>query len=71
VTVDPPSPAADKKIVVMVAGKRLAAVAGGQLRNSNPTRQNPANFLEGGNDTPPAFTKQPSSTTFNDTVMYK
>lgn len=70
-TVDPPSPAADKQIVVMVAGKRLAAVAGGQLRNSNATRQNPANFLEGSNTTHPTFTRQPSSTTFNDTVIYK
>jgi len=70
-TVDPPSTAADKQVVVMVAGKRLSGVAGGQPRTSAANRQNPANFLEGGNDSHPTFSRQTGSSTFNDKVMHK
>lgn len=68
-SVNPPSTAANKQVVVLVAGKRLAGVADGQLRSSLADKQNPANYFEG-NYTLPAFTKQPRSTTFNDTVVF-
>lgn len=70
-TVDPPGASADKQVVIMVSGRRLPAVAGGQPRTSTVDWQNPANYLEGGNDTHPAFSRQSGSTTFNDTVVYK
>jgi hypothetical protein len=68
-SVNPPSTSANKQVVVLVAGKRLAGVANGQPRNSLADRQNPANYFEG-NYTLPAFTKQPRTTTFNDTVVF-
>ncbi len=64
-TVNPPSAAATKQVVVMVSGKTLA----GQSRSSATDKQNPANYLEG-NATLPVFTKQPRSNTFNDTVVF-
>jgi hypothetical protein len=67
-SVNPPSAVADKELVVLVAGKRLSSVAGGQPRSGANT-QNPINYFEG-NYTLPAFTKQSSSTTFNDTVVF-
>lgn len=70
-TVDPPSAAPDKQVVVIVAGRSLPAVAGGQLRNTTARRRSAINYLEGGNDSPPTFTQLPGSTTFNDTVKFK
>lgn len=70
-TINPPSPTADKKVVVILAGRRLPAVAGGQPRITAANQQNPANYLEGGNGAYPTFTQQPKSTAFNDLVGYK
>ena len=70
-TVNPPSAAADKQVVVMVSGRRLPAVAAGQPRTSTANWQNTANYLEGGNAMHPTFTRQSATTTFNDTVVYK
>jgi hypothetical protein len=70
-TVNPPGATPDKRFVVMMAGRQLPGVAGGQPRANNPDRQNPVNYLENGNDSAPSFTQQSSSTTFNDTVRYK
>lgn len=66
-TVAPPSAAADKKFVVIAAGRRLS----GQLRTSTLNQQNPVNYLEGENTNDPIFTQQPGSPLFNDTVLYK
>jgi type II secretory pathway pseudopilin PulG len=69
-SVNPPSPATDKQIVVIVTGKRLAGVSGGQPRVTPMEKQTVTNYLEGGNGLNPTFTKQPNSATFNDTVIY-
>ncbi len=71
VTVDPPSATADKRVVVIVAGRRLPAIAGGQPRASTADKQDAANYLEGGNDAYPTYTRLPGSATFNDFVTYK
>ncbi|MGH8602912.1 MAG: hypothetical protein ACREXR_09130, partial [Gammaproteobacteria bacterium] len=42
-TVNPPSPVADRQVVVIAAGKRLAGVPGGQLRNSGTDKAIPSN----------------------------
>ncbi len=67
-SVNPPSAAANKEVVVLVAGKRLAGVASNQPRSGVADKQNPANYLEG-NFTWPTFTKPSVSATFNDTVV--
>ncbi len=69
-TVDPPSSAADKQFVVMMAGRRLGLPLG-QPRAGASDWQNPANYLEGSNTSYPTFTKQPTGPTFNDTLRYK
>jgi type II secretory pathway pseudopilin PulG len=70
-TVNPPSAATNKQVVVIVAGKRLSGVAGGQPRATLANRSDAANYLEGGNDTHPTFAQQPGSAAFNDTVLYR
>jgi hypothetical protein len=67
-SVNPPSATANKQLVVLVAGQRLAAVAGGQPRVTSANKQNPANYFEG--NMPPLFTRQPRSALFNDTVVF-
>ena len=67
-SVNPPSAAANKQLIVLVAGQRLAAIAGGQPRVTSANKQNPANYFEG--NTPPIFTRQPRSALFNDTVVF-
>jgi len=69
-SVNPPSATPDKQVVVIVSGKRLAGISGGQPRDA-ANKQTAANYLEGGNDLHPAFTRQSSSASFNDTVVYK
>jgi hypothetical protein len=67
-SVNPPSATADKKFVVIVAGKKLA----GQSRSSNWDKGTLSNYLEGGNangNTP--FEQSPLSTIFNDTVVFQ
>ena len=71
VTVNPPSATADKQFVVMVAGRSLPGASPGQARNSNALRRKPENYLEGeNNNSDSLYTKQPGSTTFNDTVVF-
>ena len=65
-TVNPPSSTADKKIVVIVAGKKL----GGQLRTSNMDKGTLSNYLEAPNSGgATTFSQGTPSATFNDTVV--
>ncbi len=67
-SVNPPSATADKKFVVIVAGKKLA----GQVRSSNADKSTLSNYLEAPNNggaTP--FAQGASSATFNDTVVFQ
>jgi hypothetical protein len=77
-TVNPPSSTAGRKVVVVVAGRSLAAVAGGQPRATATDRSNIANYLEdinalivpnSGSDF--AFTQQPMNASFNDFLLYE
>jgi hypothetical protein len=74
-TIDPPSAAADKRFVVIVGGRRLSGVAGGQPRASIANKSNPANYAEGQNDwlaTPSdTFTEQPLSATIYDRLRFQ
>lgn len=69
--VDPPSTAADKQIVVIVAGKRLSGVAGGQPRVTTGDIGNSANYLEDANQLGVTFSKSPLTSTFNDVLVYQ
>jgi hypothetical protein len=67
--VNPPSATADKRVVVVVAGKRLSGVAGGQPRTLPALLEN---YLEDDNlslDT--SYTQKPSAPTFNDVLLYQ
>lgn len=65
--VNPPSSAADKSFVIIVAGKQI----GTQVRSSNTDKSNFANYLEGQNsDGLTSFEKSPLSATFNDWVVF-
>lgn len=73
-TVNPPEASADKRLVVMVAGKRLP----GQFRSTNAEKGNPANYLEDDNNpnallpaTTDVYTKLPTSTLFNDYMLFR
>jgi type II secretory pathway pseudopilin PulG len=77
-TVNPPSATEDKQVVVIVAGKQLASVAGGQPRGTTAQKSDPANYLEGANATnvPNApsnftFTQQPGGASFNDYLLFQ
>ena len=65
-TVNPPSAAEDKHVIIMVAGKRLST------QGARPSA-NAADYLEGENNTTAntVYTRQTQSTTFNDTVVFK
>jgi hypothetical protein len=66
--VNPPSAMADKKFVVILAGKKL----GGQLRNSNANKGTLNNYLENPNNGgATSFALGIPSTTFNDTVVFQ
>lgn len=75
-TVNPPSPTSDRRAVVMVAGKKLAAVLPDipvdQVRDNAIQKGVVTNYLEGENaDDPPgtydnSFTSGPATATFND-----
>lgn len=73
--VNPPSASVNKRVVVVVAGKRLSGVNGGQPRSSTSNKQDPANYLEGenGNNTGTSYIYEdsPTSATFNDIVLYQ
>lgn len=68
--VNPPSANYDKKVVVIVAGKKLP----GQNRSSNADKATLSNYLEGNNataNTTKLFEQNPRSNTFNDTVVFQ
>jgi hypothetical protein len=74
-TINPPSLAQDKEVVVIASGKRLRDVAGGQPRTNNVFKADVRNYMESDNATPlllevpdDTFTMQPPSDIFNDTV---
>ena len=70
-TVNPPSAVSNKQVVVIVAGRQLTGVAGGQLRNSNNDKGTIANYLEDGNLTGLPFQLGKVTPTFNDSVGYR
>ena len=62
-----PSTVENRQVVVLIGGKRLAAVPGGQPRGTPTERQNLANYLEGENsNSDTIFLNQSSNATFND-----
>lgn len=68
ISINPPSANADKKFVVIVAGKKLA----GQNRSSNWDKGIVSNYLEGGNANGAApFEQSPHTATFNDTLVFQ
>lgn len=73
-TVNPPSAVADKKFVVMVAGKQLSGVAGGQPRFSSTDKSTAANYLEDENNwttgLADTFSQQSATATFNDYLLF-
>jgi len=77
-TVDPPSATGNKKVVVVVAGKRLSsanyATGGGQPRTTDPNKRDPTYYLEGTNDntaTSNTYEVQTISNSFSDFLLYK
>ena len=72
--VDPPSSADDKRVVVIVAGKRLAGVSGGQARSSTGDKRDASKYVEGENDggnNQDNYTQRPTSSNFNDVLLYQ
>jgi hypothetical protein len=69
--VDPPSNAADKQVVVILSGKRLSGVAGGQPRVTTGDIGNSANYLEDANQLGVTFSKGLQTPTFNDVLVYQ
>ena len=76
--VNPPSAAYDKRVVVVVAGKRLSVSAypagNNQPRTSPADKQDPNNYLEGQNNNTPTSNiyEQPSiSASFSDFLLYQ
>ena len=71
----PSSVQTNKKFVVMVAGKRLSGVAGGQPRATIANKSTPGNYLEGENDwstgVADTFSQQPATGTFNDYLLFQ
>ena len=56
--VDPPSTAADKQVVVILSGKQLSGVAGGQPRvTTGDDRKSSENYLEDANQLGVTFSK--------------
>ena len=71
-TVNPPSAAASKRVTVLVAGRRLPSVAGGQPRTTNANKGSIANYLENQNATPAddIFERSSVSPAFNDVTSF-
>ena len=71
-TLEPPSSAANKQVIVFVAGPRLSGVEGGQPRISNINKGTITNYLEGENATAvdDKFSKITPSTIHNDHVLF-
>ena len=68
--VDPPSATADKQVVVIVAGKRLSGVAGGQPRTGDDMEES-ENYLEDANQLGITFSQGLQTPTFNDVLVYQ
>ena len=68
---DPPSAVADKQVVVIVAGKRLSSVAGGQPRLTDDDWEKSENYLEDANQFGVTFSKNAPTSTFNDVLVYQ
>lgn len=71
-TVNPPSATANKQVAVLVAGRRLPGVAGGQPRISNADKGNIPNYLENQNATPAddIFERSLVGPAFNDVTSF-
>ena len=69
--VDPPSTAADKQVVVIVAGKRLSDVGDGQPRVTTGDIGDSENYLEDANENGNTFSKSLLTSTFNDVLVYQ
>jgi hypothetical protein len=68
ISINPPSAAADKQFVVIVAGKMLP----GQVRSSNANKGTLSNYLEGTNTNGASpFAQGAYSATFNDTFVFQ
>ncbi len=77
-TVNPPSATADKRVVVVVAGKRLSvanyAAGNNQLRTTTANKQDATNYLEGTNNntaTSNTYEQQTISNSFSDFLLYQ
>jgi hypothetical protein len=68
--VDPPSAAADKQVIVILSGKRLSGVAGGQPRTGDDMEE-PENYLEDANQFGVTFSKGLLAPAFNDVLVYQ
>lgn len=67
-TVSPPSAAADKRVVVLVAAQKLA----GQVRSTSADKGTLTNYLEAPNNAGGvSFAQQNVTSTFNDVVVYR
>lgn len=69
--VDPPSTAADKRVVVIVSGKRLSGVEDGQPRVTMDEVGHSKNYLENNNEEGNVFSKGLLTPTFNDVLVYQ
>lgn len=71
-TVNAPSATTNKQIVVLVAGRRLAGVVGGQPRTTDTDKGTIANYLENENSTPgdDIFERNLITSTFNDATAF-
>lgn len=78
--VDPPSTSYNKRVAVVVAGKRLyfstdpPGPLGGQFRATSAQKANIDNYLEDTNRNGPTsiiYTQQPTSAIFNDFVLFR
>lgn len=72
ITVNPPSSAADKKFVVIVADKILTTTIPPQVRTSSTDKRTLSNYLEDANKIGASpFSQGTASNTFNDVVVYQ
>ena len=77
-TVDPPSPSSNKRVVVAVAGRRLSvanyAAGNNQPRTTLTEKRDPTYYLEGTNDntsTSNTYEQQTISNSFSDFLLYQ
>ncbi len=72
ITVNPPSSTADKKFIVIVAGRTLATTTPPQVRNSSTDKRTLSNYLEDANKIGASpFTQGSASSNFNDLVVFQ